>query len=71
MRNRERMIQNTDTTVWSGAGFMLSLVASVEQAAIAILTPAIGWVLLHYTKKLVAYLERKKGDKSNNLVTKE
>lgn len=60
------MLRNTDTTMWSGAGFVLSLIASWEQAAVAIFTPVISWIMLHYTKKLVAYWERDKGEKINN-----
>jgi cbb3-type cytochrome oxidase subunit 3 len=65
MRLTQKMIQNTDTTVWSGAGFILSLVATWEQAVIAIFTPVISWIMLHYAKKLIAYWEKNKGERIN------
>lgn len=65
MRITEKMVENTDTTVWMGGGLILSFIASWEQAVIAIFTPAISWVLLYYVKKYIAYREKTKGEKNN------
>lgn len=59
----------TDTTIWSGVSLLLALAASSrfwEQTGIVVLGPAAGWIMLYYTKKLIAWLERKRENKKDD-----
>lgn len=58
MTAREAMDQNKDTTGWSVVGLIIGLVTSSDllvQAVVAILVPVVGWTVLYFWKREIAY----------------